>query len=222
MIEEKTVDQVVLESSKAAETLMEVRVHEDETRELKTPGFSRMRTEWSKDDNGKINDLRMIVDKQILRLFPDAFVIMNDVWEIVREQEFSPETGEVKTDWHGLPVWRRTDAGSYIEDYSLLTDRQKENFLFQITMGLFEWKQTSADLWGEAMFAKAQWEEALAWGFSTPTGRLTVEDRTQKGRIHSQDERYFAIFRTLLSRRADAIVNSLELLGQRIKDTLKN
>lgn len=222
MIEERIVDQFVAEVSREADSLTEVRVHEDETREVKTPGFSRMRTEWSKQDGSKINDLKMIVDNQVLRLFPDAFVIMNDVWELVREREFNPQTGEVLLDWHGLPVWRRNESGAYMEDYSLLTDRQKENFLFQITTGLFEWKQSAADLWGEAMFAKAQWEEALASGFSTPSGRLTVEDRTQKGRLHSQDERYFAIFRTLLSRRADAIVGSLELLGQRLKDTLKN
>jgi hypothetical protein len=220
MSDEKTMDQVVAEISKESDRLTEVRVHEDETKELKTPGFSRMRTAWGGQDREKINDIKNIVDTQILKLLPEPFIVMNDVWELIREKEYNPETGEITVDRYGLPVWKRNDAGSYIEDYSVLTDRQKENFLFRITTGLFEWKQTSADLWGEAMFAKAQWEEALALGFSIPEGRLTVDDRTQKGRLYSQDERYFAIFRTLLSKRADAIVGILELLGQRLKDTL--
>lgn len=218
----ETVDQIINEISKESDLLVEVRVHEDETKVFKTPGFSRMRTSWGKHDQHKINDLKSIVDDQVLRLFADPFIIMNDLWEIIREPDCDPVTGAILVDRNGLPVWKKGESGFYVEDYSILTDREKENFLFKITTGVFEWKQTAADLWGEAMFAKAQWEEALAMGFTLPEGRLTVDDRTQKARLYSQDERYFAIFRTLISKRADAVVGTLELLGQRLKDTLKN
>ena len=206
--------------SKASEALAEVRVHEDETKELKTPGFSRMRTEWHGEDAAQISGLRHVVDGRILTLFPDAFVLMNDLWDIVREPQRDPDTGYPLKDFHGFTVWARTESGAFIEDYSRLGLREREDFLFRITTNVFNWKQTAADLWGEAMFSKAIWEEAYSLGFTEPTGRLTVDDRTNRARVHATDERYFSIFLSLLSRKADAVVSSVELLGQRIKDII--
>jgi len=213
-------EHAVREASKDADKTAEVRVHEDETKELKTPGFSRMRTDWYGSDAVQIQSLRAIVDGRILNLFSDAFVIMNEVYDLVREVEVNEETGEFQVDQHGFKVWARHPSGAFIEDFTVLTQGQKEDLLFRITTRIFEWKQTSADLWGEAMFAKAQWEEAMAIGFDEPPGKLTVDDRTQKGRLASREERYFAIFLSLISRRADAVVGSMELLAQRLKDAL--
>jgi hypothetical protein len=84
---------------------------------------------------------------------------------------------------------------------------------------MFGWEQRAADAWGEAMFAKAQWEERFAIDYDAPfTG--TIEDRTAKGNIGAREERYFAIFLSLYSRKADAVVRSLALLGQRLKDSM--
>jgi hypothetical protein len=210
----------VREASKDADKTTEVRVHEDETKETKTPGFSRMRTDWQGPDAAQVHALKSIVDGRILTLYADAFVIMNEVYDLVREPEVDEETGEYRLDNHGFPIWRRHPSGAFVEDFTVLTQGQKEDLLFRITTRLFEWKQTSADLWGEAMFAKAQWEEAMAIGFDTPPGKLTVDDRTQKGRLASREERYFAIFLSLISRRADAVTGSMELLAQRLKDAL--
>lgn len=209
----------VREASTEAETPAEVDPHPDRTREIKTPGFSRMRTDWSAHDSGQIQQLRTVVDGRILKLFPEAFVLMNNIYDLVRQPQTDGD-GVIVTDKYGFPVWARNPTGGYIEDFTILTDREKEDFLFRITTNLFEWRQTAADLWGEAMFAKAQWEEAMAIGYDSST-KKTVEDRTQAGRLHSTDERYFSIFLSLLSRKADAIVNSCELLGQRLKDTLQ-
>jgi hypothetical protein len=210
----------VREAAKDADKTAEVDPHEDRTREMKTPGFSRMRTDWHGADAAQVQSLKGIVDGRILNLFPDAFVIMSEVYDLVREPEVDQTTGEFLLDKHGFKIWKRHPSGAFVEDFTVLTQRQKEDLLFRITTRLFEWQQTRADLWGEAMFAKAQWEEAMAIGFDEPPGKLTVDDRTQKGRLASRDERYFAIFLSLISRRADAVVNSMELLGQRLKDAL--
>lgn len=217
---ERQAEHVVHQASAEAETPTEVEVHEDRTRETRTPGFSRMRTEWSGQDAAQVRSLRAIVEGRILALFPDAFVLMNDLYEIVREPVRDPDTGFPLTDAHGFTVWARTESGAFVEDYSRLGIREREDFLFRITTNIFEWRQVAADMWGDAMFAKAQWEEAMSAGFTAPTGRLTVDDRTHRGRMNSTDERYFAIFQSLLSRRADAVVDSLTLLGQRLKDSL--
>lgn len=210
---------VIREESREADSTSEVKVHEDHTREMRTPGFSRMRTEWGGAEGAHVAALRAIVDGQMLRLFSDAYVIMNDLWDIVRQPCHTAE-GEVITDAHGFPIWARTESGAFIEDYSNLGIRQREDFLFRITTSIFEWKQTAADLWGDAMFAKAIWEENFAHGFVDPVGRLTVEDRTQRARVAATQDRYFAIFQSLMSRKADAIVSSMELIGQRLKDVI--
>ncbi len=221
LAEAKQVDAALREEIAASDTPAEVRVHEDHTRETKTPGFSRMRTDWSGPDRSQIQSLRAIVDGQIMRLYPDAFVLMADLFEVVRQPAVDQATGQVQMDNHGMVVWARSANGAFIEDYSKLTSREREDFMFRITSNLFEWQQTRADLWGDAMFAKAMWEEAFADGFtSTPGTRPTVDDKTQRARTHAADARYFAIFQTLLSRKADAITSSMELLGQRLKDAL--
>lgn len=217
---ERQAERAVFAEVLTSDETTEVEVHEDRTRENKTPGFSRMRTEWHGEDAAQISGLRHIVEGRILQLFPGAFMLMNDLYDLVREPVRDKDTGFPMTDAHGFVIWARSDSGAFIEDYSRLGIREKEDFLFRITTNIFEWRQTATDLWGDAMFAKAQWEEAMSTGFIAPTGRLTVDDRTHRGRAHSVDERYFAIFQSLLSRRADAVVDSLSLLGQRLKDSL--
>lgn len=213
-------EQAIREAVEEADSPADVRVHEDHTRELRTPGFSRMRTDWHGEDAVQINGLKYIVDGRILALFQDAFVLMNDLWDIVREPQRDPDTGFPVKDAHGFNVWARTESGAFIEDYSKLGIREREDLLFRITTNIFEWKQQAADLWGEAMFSKALWEEAYSRGFTEPTGRLTVDDRTNRARVYATEERYFSIFQTLLSRKADAVVSSVELLAQRLKDVL--
>ena len=64
------------------------------------------------------------------------------------------------------------------------------------------------------MFAKGAWEEAFADAYVAGNGRLTIDDRTQRGHQASIERRYFGIFQAMLSRRADAIIRSMERLEE--------
>jgi hypothetical protein len=219
--EAKAVEAAVKEASEDFETPAEVDVHEDRTKETRTPGFTRMRTDWHGHDAPLISMILQTAEDRVLTNFADAYQIINDIYDIVREPEVNDD-GEVLTDRYGFPVWAKTVSGRYIEDYSRLGSKERDEFLFQINTRLFEWEQKAADAWGEAMFAKAQWEERFAVEFSDTSqgGRKTDEAMTQRARAGSRDERYFAIFESLYSRKADALVRSLERLGQRLKDSL--
>lgn len=219
--EAKQLHEALREEDQVAEQVAEVRVHEDHTRETRTPGFSRMRTSWSGDDSAQVAAIRGLVDGLMYQHFADAIVIMHDLYSVVREPEYNQVTGEPLVDSMGWTIWRRSETGSYIEDYSMLGIKQREDFLFRITTKMFEWKQTQADLWGEAMFAKAIWEERFSDGFVNAAGtRPTVDDKTNQARAHATEERYFAIFKATVSRRADALVDSMSLISQRLKDIL--
>lgn len=216
-----TVDRVTREVADDLEVPAEVELHEDRTREMRTPGFSRMRTEWATDDGLVVANVMGIVDNLVLLNFSDAFAVMHELYEIVREPIANEQTGEMLKDAHGFHVWKRThDGGAYVEDYSRLGHKEKQHLLFEITTRIFDWEQRAASAWGEAMFAKAMFEERFALTFqSTPGNRPTVDDRTQFARGSAVEERYFAIFQSLYSRKCDALVRSLTLLGQRLKDT---
>lgn len=213
------VDRVTREVSQDLEVPAEVDLHEDRTRELRTPGFSRMRTEWEGNDAIVVAHVMGQADNLLLMNFADAFGVMHELYEIVREPVCDENTGLILKDAHGFTVWKRSPSGVWIEDYSRLGHKEKQHLLFQITTRIFEWEQKAANAWGEAMFAKAMFEERFAATFqSTPGTKPTVDDRTQFARGSSTEERYFAIFQSLYSRKAEALVRSLTLLGQRLKD----
>jgi hypothetical protein len=213
--------EAVREASEDSEQVLAPDPAPDRTMETKTPGFSRMRVDWNPHDLPVLGAFKQIVEARVMEAFTDAYLIMEQVYDLVREPEVDETTSEIKVDRFGFKVWKTKPTGGYYEDFTVLTDAERLDLVFRISTRLFDWKQRAANLWGDAMFAKAIWEEAFALGFDEPKGRLTVDDRTQKGRIYSREERYFAILQSLLSRRADAVVSSMELLGLRLSQSLK-
>lgn len=217
---EEQAARVIGEIAQEPDEPMAVDIDPDRTRETTRTGFSRMRTEWRPGDGAEVSGVIQQADGVIHRSFPDAYLVMNELWMLVRHPLVDQDTGEILTDLFGWPQWEKLPSGAYAEDYSRLTGREKDDFLLRITTGLVEWEQKAATIWMEAMLAKGRWEEAMADGFIEPTGRVTVEERTQRGRKHAAEDRYHAIFRSAVSRKADHLVRSLERLGQRLKDSL--
>lgn len=220
MLEQATKGEVAAQEAaqEAEQTFDENVLPEERKRTFRTPGFSRMTLEWSSQDRDVIRAAKDAVDGRIIREFQDAYEIMYRVYDLVRTPEVTAD-GEIVKDRFGYTVWRKSPTGEYLEDWSRLMFREKEDLLFRITTRMMDWEQRSANLWGEAMMAKARWEERYSISFDAPIAG-TVDDRRSKGNINSADERYFAIYTTWLSRRAEALVRSMNLLGQRLKDSL--
>jgi hypothetical protein len=218
---DRKTEEVIREMSQEADKLPEVELHEDRTREMSSLSLSRMRWEWPTELGESMDALHQMIDNQMLMKFAGAYQIMNDLYMVVREPMVGAG-GEMLEDAHGWPIWETNESGAYIEDFTRLGIKEVQNFLFRITTQLFAWEQTSARLWGDAMFAKAVWEEALGLGYeqAKSNGSRTVEDRTQASRLVSREERLFSLFKSTLSRQAEALVRSMQLLGQRLKDVL--
>lgn len=206
-----TVEDVTRDESKENENLVEPVLPEDDAKKWRTPGFQRIRVEWKGEDRPIIDRVKAVAETKIYAEFSDAYALIYEIFELVRN-----ETGR---DPRGQPVWERDAAGNFVEDFNKLTMKQKEHFMFSLTTRLFLWQQQAADIWGEAMFAKAQWEERFSIGYDENRAG-TIEGRTAKGRIDAREERYFAVLMSLHSRKADALVRSLELLTQRLKDSM--
>jgi hypothetical protein len=186
----------------------------------RTPGFARMRIDWRGDDVAVIHKVQHDVDARVAALFVDAYQVLSDIYDIVREPEVGPD-GVIRRDpITGFIIWKRTESGAYIEDWNQLTKVEAKDFMFRITTRQFDWRQRATNAWGEAMMAKAQWEERFAIAFDAPM-RDTVQGREAKGRIDAADERYFAIFVTLFSKKCDAIVESMDKLAARMETFLR-
>ena len=189
---------------------------------FRTPGFSRMRTDWNGPEGEVVRRVLSTIDERVQHEFLDAYEIMNDLYETVRTPVLDNNGAPVLDQW-GFKVWQRRPNGTWDEDWSRLGRAQKENALFEITTRLFSWEQRAAERWTEAMLAKGSWEEGFSIDYRAPqerNNRPTIEDRTAAAKEGSSDERYFAIFAAAYSRRADAIVRTMNLLGQRLKDSL--
>ena len=180
--------------------------------------MSRFPTDWTKENAVTISRVKHAVDEVLHEKFADAYQIMDDIYNDVRFAE-ADENGEPLLDEHGRPVWAKNELGAYLEDWTSLGLKERENYLLRLTTLLFEWEQTAADLWTEAMFSKAMWVENFAREFNAAV-RGTVDDRTNRANVHAAAERYFAVYTSALSRHADALVKSMERLTLRLKDTL--
>jgi hypothetical protein len=215
-------DEVVHDEAKAFAEPAAVTLPDERARRFRTTGFSRMRTDWNDNDKIMMNRVRLLVDKVFGEAFGDAELLLYGLLNTVREPELD-DNGELKPGADGLPMWKRNSSGTFIEDWGKLTHRERERYLFQITTNIYLWEQRAADMWGEAMMAKATWEDAFSIGYESLEGtRPTIDDRTARGRLESRDEKYFALYVSWLSRKADALVRTMTLLSQRLKDVHTN
>jgi hypothetical protein len=194
----------------------------DRTKNLTRTSFSRMRTTWQGEDAVRLEEVKYQAERLMRDQFKVALDLMDQLYETIRTP---------RTDDDGMPargpggrlLWVCDEDGNPDDDWSRLTPQLRSRFLFAITTHLYEWEQHSVTLWGEAMFAKVQWEEKFAAGFlNLPgvsiSGKPTEADRTQAGHRHSIDNRYFAVFQAILSRKADALVRSLTRLQRLLSD----
>lgn len=188
----------------------------DRTRRFTHVNFSRMRTQWTEADKTRLAEINRRADIVMSDCFPDAWWLLERVYRVVREPVVQTATGVIMTDGAGHTRWQRNSLGFIVEHWDRLGDRERDDFLHELAIHLIEWRQQAVTMWGSAMFAKGIWEEAFAYGYTTAQspggGRLTVDDKTQAGHLAGIEDRYFAIFQAVLSRRAEALIKSLERL----------
>lgn len=215
-------EEVLAEESKAFAEPAQTQLPEERQRKFRTVGFSRMRTDWGPEEKLMMNRVTRLVEKRFEEMFADAEYILYSMLNTVREPVLE-NGGSIKQGPDGLPIWRRNPTGTFVEDWSKLTSKERESYLFQITTGIYLWEQRAADVWGEAMLAKAAWEDQFSIGYeSLPGTKPTIDDRTARARLESRDEKYFALYVSWLSRKADSLVRTMTLISQRLKDVHLN
>jgi hypothetical protein len=187
------------------------------------PAWRRMDTSWTSPDHEILSQMRRAVDVMIKERFAECFELFYEINMLVREPIIDEASGEMQVDEFGLPEWQRTAMGAYREDWSRLGYKERENFLYKLTVGLFRWEQRAVDLQGEALLGRAVFEEAFSHGYEArDDSRATIEDRTARARVLAAEYRYRAVYMTYLSKRADAVCRSAERLALRLRDLHTN
>lgn len=207
-----------------AEETMASDPHPDRTHENSRAGFSRMRAGWVGDDARKVAELEAFGDAIVRRRFAVAFAVEARIWRSVRRQRYDEATGEFLTYEDGTPQWEKDEYGDVIEDWGMLSDTARDNLLMSIAVHMFEWELAKSSMWAEAMYAKGEWEEIFSRGYTSlpghvVSGKPTIEDRTHHAQKNAATERYFALFQSALSRKADGIVRAMYSLQRVLEST---
>jgi hypothetical protein len=203
---------------------LEPDVPPDRTRQFSHTGFSRMRREWPDDDAAVMAEVRAYADDVIRQEFRVAFLVIERLRRSVREPLVDKVSGEVQAYDDGTPKWELDEDGLPVEKWHSLSDGARSDARHLIVTYLAEWQMLSIDKWAEAMFAKVQWEERFARGFTALSGadlpgKPTIDDRTQWGHRLSSDERYFAVFKAYVSKKADALIRTMMSLERLLEST---
>jgi hypothetical protein len=211
------------EAAKAGDELEEPlapQVDVERERSIGQLGFTRMKMAWTNAEAAQMRRIRNIVDGRIDGDFGDVYRIMHDLYLLVREQAVDERTGVLKVDRNtGHPEWKTTPSGAPVEDWSRLTNRQREEFLFRIQTRLFDWELRAADLRSEALFAKSAWQERFSAGYNRAVAG-TVDDRNNAAQVEAASDRYFALLMGAASQKADALVRAMSRLADRLQATI--
>lgn len=188
---------------------------------FRSPGFAGLSLNWTRENNNVLARARSLAQQWLDQNYGDVIRMMNEIFDIVREKQTDPATGEILLDSHGFAIWKTNKYGRAIEDWGKLTKAQRDTFLFSIVTNLYTWRQRAADAWLEAMAAKAQWDEAYSGKFEELVAG-TIEDREAHGKVESQEERMFAILLEYRRRLADALIKDMDQLARTLMDSLRN
>ena len=189
-------------------------------RKWRTPGFQRMRFDWDDEADIQVTAALRKLDEDLKEDFPEVFELLDSIRDLIREKVVDPATGEIMLGEDGKPLWLKTSTGHYVEDYTKLTLRVRENLLFKITFLLPKWDQLSQNIWLESMFARVAWEERYAIAYNGPYGK-TMGEREAAGKRDAIDERYFAVILAAYSRKSASLVYEVRQIASRLENGVK-
>src|SRR5690606_8507352 len=115
----------------------------DRTRGFEPVLFTRMRTRWSRDEQDAVEMAAQPAERELNVEFADAYRLLHRGDSLARDVARDPHAGEPLGGAQGFAIWVKDANGMYREDWSRLTDRDKEDLLHQITTRLVLWEQRS-------------------------------------------------------------------------------
>lgn len=163
----------------------------------------KLTLDWEDDDKADIEYVMGKVDKSVHNQFAQVFDVENKLLMKVRTQ---------------LPngQWLMSSDGSYVEDWSQVSEKDMELFIQEAAAWLFFYNQDVIDAYAEAVFAKYTYDDAYDSEYS---GQLTgtVGDKTARAKRRTQSERWLALYKTIYYKKAQGILDGLDQHVRRVE-----
>lgn len=197
---------------------LNVELPEERERKFQRGTVGRPRMEWLPEQQLHVREIHHVVDMRLLNEFGDVYRVLNELYDVIRDPVMVD--GKPLRDERGLVQYRTDGSGLPIEDWGRLSMKERERFLYLITTRLVFWEQKAAETWLESMYGKVEYEQAYARGFRDlePGMKDTEGTRAASGKLAAREDQYLAVIQTYYSRKAEALVRSMERLSQRLKD----
>ena len=205
-----------------ADTVVELETAQEREAERRRwrPGFDRLRIEWAGDDRQVLARAYEVANQVIAREYADAFALRDRILLAVRTPVCDAHGTPIR-DGDGRVVWE-TDAGGLVaEHWEALGLKEREGLVLAISVRMLDWQQIQQRFHAAALVKKVMWEERYAHEYEVPEAGA-VRDREERAKLMAIDERYRAVYQTLVSRQADAIVDAMDKLSLRLSQTLPN
>lgn len=195
---------------------MELQSEEPQVSQQAAPFKPSLRTEWREDEKSVVQELITSADAEIRTRFAEAFQVERKFLSKVRTPELD-EYGNVKVNPDGSPIWRRNPDGTVLEDWSLVTLSDMDEFVMNASAWAFFGAQDSVDIWAEAVVAKLMLDEEYDAKYSSMVSG-TIADKQARASRHTQDSRYFAAYLAILDRKAKEVVSRLDQTVRRVEN----
>lgn len=172
--------------------------------------FAKIRFSWRSSDKAILEQIKTAAQTVFWEQFSDTVAALDKFYSSVRVPETRSVGGEtiVVKDAGGRLVFRRDDAGQFVEDWSQLTGYDIDELLFRLQRVKLALSQQTTELLNEAVFARYIAQDAYdeAYG-SLMEG--TQGDRSARANRESRQDRYQAFFRYWLWSQADVFMKEL-------------
>lgn len=171
--------------------------------------FSRLEFKWRDSDERVLNQVRAATNAMYVKLFAEAFAVVDDLYAAIRKPKFN-DHGVVVVDSEGRMVWEVDEhTGQPLEDWESLDGLDIERCLFRLARLRMNVAAQVNELLMEAMFAKKIHTDTYDDAYVAMLDG-TIQDRTSKANRKSREDNYHAFFRYVLWSQGDAFLRELK------------
>lgn len=175
-----------------------------------------LRTVWRESEKPVVDEIIAAADAEIKRRFAEAYQVERRFLSKVRTPELD-DYGNPKLNPDGSPVWVRNPDGTVMEDWSLVTLSDMDEFVMNASAWSFFGAQDSVDIWAEAVIAKLMLDEEYDARYAGMISGTIADKQARASRL-TQDSRYFAAYMAVLDRKAKEVVTRLDQTVRRVEN----
>jgi len=180
----------------------EVNVFEQEIESLSAMRLSKF-SDWTEEDKEFVDSLKESVTKQVQRNLSQLFAIENELLSKVRILQPDGQ-------------YAKDVFGAYIEDWSRIEVKDMLEFINAGSATLLVSTKYSFDSLTDAVIAKYVYDDTYDAAYSSFMSG-TIDDKTAKAKRSTLEERWLAIYKSLVQKYTQTVIDKFESQIKRVQ-----